>query len=241
MTEFGQLLREARERRGTSLAAAEHATRIRARYLAALEEGRLDLLPGDAYARAFLRQYAEFLGLDARALVEAYDLVHREEEPVAPLPFRRAGRSLRPRAALLLGVLAAGVVAAVIAWRPGGEGPRTTSLLPAPRPAPQRARPAAPPPRRVPPARPAPARLELVASRGRCWILVRRGDRSGEEIFQGVLAPGERRRFTGSLWIRLGAPWNVDARLNGRPVRLPIEGVGNVLVRPGRILAEPAA
>ncbi len=238
MIELGQLLRDARERRGVSLQEAERATRIRARHLAALEEERFDRLPGDAYARAFLREYAEFLGLDARMLVEEYDFRFREEEPVPapPLPRRRPRRR---RAVAVVGVAATAAVAAVIAWRPGGGGAPPAPLLPTSRPAPEQARSPRPAVRPARPVRPAPTRLELVASRGPCWLLVRRGSRAGEQVFQGILVQGERRRFTGSLWIRLGAPWNVDARLNGRPVPLPLDRVGNVLVRSGRLQVEP--
>jgi transcriptional regulator with XRE-family HTH domain len=228
--ELGQLLREARERRGASLAEAERATRIRARFLAALEEERFDLLPGHAYARAFLREYAEFLGLDGRLLVEEYDLRFQEEDALALPPPPPPRRGWRLRTVLALGLAAALAAGAVAAWRSGGgERKGGVSARRALAPSPPPARRPAPPP--APPARrPRPIRLELAASRGDCWLLVRRASRSGPELFQGVLRVGERRRFTGPLWIRLGAPWNVDARLNGRRVRLPLAQVGNLLV-----------
>ncbi len=62
MFEIGSSLREARLRPGLELHDAEAATRIRATYLAALEEERFHQLPADVYACAFLRTYAEFLG-----------------------------------------------------------------------------------------------------------------------------------------------------------------------------------
>src|SRR5919197_705017 len=64
MFEIGSTLREARTRQELELGDAERATRIRARYLGALEEERFDQLPAEAYAKAFLRTYADFLGLD---------------------------------------------------------------------------------------------------------------------------------------------------------------------------------
>jgi cytoskeleton protein RodZ len=66
----GSRLREARTRRKLSLADAEEATRIRPRYLQAIESENWDELPGDTYARAFIRTYGRFLGLDGERLAE---------------------------------------------------------------------------------------------------------------------------------------------------------------------------
>ncbi len=73
MSELGQVLREAREAKGVSLAEAEDATKIRQKYLQALEEGRYDILPPSVYVRGFLRSYANYLGLDPEHVVELYD------------------------------------------------------------------------------------------------------------------------------------------------------------------------
>jgi cytoskeleton protein RodZ len=69
---IGERLREARTRRGASIEDAENGTKIRARYLRALEDEQYDVLPGRTYVRTFLRSYGEWLGLDARLLVEEY-------------------------------------------------------------------------------------------------------------------------------------------------------------------------
>lgn len=68
------MLRSAREARGISLATAERELRIRQRYLAALEDGLHDDLPGDVYARGFLRSYAAYLGLQPDTMVALYRL-----------------------------------------------------------------------------------------------------------------------------------------------------------------------
>jgi cytoskeleton protein RodZ len=70
--QIGESLREARTSQGIELDDAQQATKIRARYLEAMEQERWELLPDPAYARGFLRTYAEFLGLDAEALVLEY-------------------------------------------------------------------------------------------------------------------------------------------------------------------------
>ncbi len=71
----GNTLREARNRRKIDLPQVEEATKIRIRYLRAIENEEWDVLPGDAYVRAFIRTYASFLGLDGERLAEE----HRRE------------------------------------------------------------------------------------------------------------------------------------------------------------------
>ncbi len=81
--EVGQRLRGARQQRGESLADVEEATRIRAAYLEALEEGHPERLPAEVYARGFLRAYADHLGLDGAALLETYKGTVPADVPVA--------------------------------------------------------------------------------------------------------------------------------------------------------------
>jgi cytoskeleton protein RodZ len=72
--ELGKRLREAREGRGLSLVQVQAATRIRRTFLEALEEEHFDQLPGDVYARGFIRNYARFLGLDPEETLQAYKI-----------------------------------------------------------------------------------------------------------------------------------------------------------------------
>ncbi|MDP9312520.1 MAG: helix-turn-helix domain-containing protein [Chloroflexota bacterium] len=72
MSQLGARFREARETRGLTLAQAAAGTRILPRYLQALEEGDLEQLPGDVYARGFIRNYAQFLGVPADELLHYY-------------------------------------------------------------------------------------------------------------------------------------------------------------------------
>jgi cytoskeletal protein RodZ len=72
MPEIGTTLREARMRARIDVSEIEEKTKIRARYLRALENEEWGLLPGPAYTKSFLRAYAQALGLDGRALVEEY-------------------------------------------------------------------------------------------------------------------------------------------------------------------------
>jgi transcriptional regulator with XRE-family HTH domain len=85
-TGVGTTLREARNRRKISLAEVEEATRIRSRYLQAIENEEWDVLPGGIYTRSFVRTYASFLGLDGERLAEEY----RQKAELAPDPERES-------------------------------------------------------------------------------------------------------------------------------------------------------
>ena len=91
MPSIGETLREARIRQGIDISGLEHQTKIRARYLRALENEEFEQLPGSTYVRSFLRTYAEQLGLDGQLLVEEYRLQHEPEpepdtQPFSPQP-----------------------------------------------------------------------------------------------------------------------------------------------------------
>jgi cytoskeleton protein RodZ len=73
MTEFGQLLRQAREAKGVSLAQVERATRIRRDYLEALEAHEFSHLPATTYARGIVRNYAAYLGLDPSEMLAGFE------------------------------------------------------------------------------------------------------------------------------------------------------------------------
>lgn len=89
MPEIGETLRETRMRRRIDMTEVEAATKIRAKYLRALENEEWDLLPGPTFVKTFLRTYAEYLELDPRLLVEEYR--QRFERPTTQdlTPFRR--------------------------------------------------------------------------------------------------------------------------------------------------------
>src|SRR4249919_1362590 len=89
MPEIGPTLREARMRARIDISEVEAETKIRAKYLRALENEEWDLLPGPTFVKSFLRTYADALGLDSRLLVEEYKLRHErltdvELQPITP-------------------------------------------------------------------------------------------------------------------------------------------------------------
>lgn len=129
----GPILREARNRRKVDLSTVEEATRIRVRFLRALENEEWDVLPGGVYTRGFIRTYATYLGLDGERLaedfrreVEGADARPMGSEPVpaaAPRP-KSSRKGVRPLPAAgwiaVPAVIAVAVV--VIVLLPGGGG-----------------------------------------------------------------------------------------------------------------------
>lgn len=117
----GKQLREARTRRKLSLAEVEAKTKIRSRYLQALEKEDWDQLPEDTYVRAFIRTYGRFLGLDGDRLAEEQRRSRGAARPGERLPRvdprprpvvrqrKRRRRGISPR------VVAAAVIALVVA------------------------------------------------------------------------------------------------------------------------------
>src|SRR3982751_6200679 len=96
MPAIGATLREARMRARIDISEIEAETKIRAKYLRALENEEWGLLPGPAYVRSFLRTYAEALDLDAKLLLEEYKLRHERPSdhdlmPIGAPPRRPTG------------------------------------------------------------------------------------------------------------------------------------------------------
>jgi cytoskeleton protein RodZ len=129
MDAIGQKLREAREKLGLTLNEVERITRIRVRYLEMLEKGDFNAMPSIVQARGFLKNYAEFLGLNTSAMLDEFaDVMHiNQKRPkakpaaAAPTPAPNAVhvRLRRPRwltTDLLVGVVGSLGVIAVLLW-----------------------------------------------------------------------------------------------------------------------------
>ena len=85
MPNIGDTLREARMREHLDIADVESRTKIRAKYLRALENEEFGMLPGPTFVKTFLRTYAEALGLDPQVLVEEYRATYESREEVEHL------------------------------------------------------------------------------------------------------------------------------------------------------------
>jgi cytoskeleton protein RodZ len=123
-TEIGPTLREARIRHKVDLTEIEERTKIRVRFLRALETEEWDLLPGPTYTRSFIRTYANFLGLDGERLADDYRRIEEDrmlEHPGGhephPIPAQlggRAGGGPRFSPGVIGGLVAAALVAVIV-------------------------------------------------------------------------------------------------------------------------------
>lgn len=233
--DIGASLAAARETRGYSLADAERLTHVRVKYLAALERGEFDALPGRTYARAFLRTYATALGLEPDRFVAAFEEMVPEpaEEPIAVGTPRRR-HVIRPT--FLAAIAAVGVVVGVAAWGASSHNTKTPPQTPVAVPTAQ----VTTKPKTVVQtgttarsgSRTQPTPLVIRATRGDCWLLVRRGGADGAVVYEGTLQYGATVRFAATpLWVRFGAPWNVVATRDGTPLaglggRQPVDLIG---------------
>jgi cytoskeletal protein RodZ len=117
---LGDVLREAREAKGVDLLRVERDTKIRERYLSALERGQYRELPGSVYTKGFLRNYGAYLGLDPEYLIDLYRIetttaVERLRVPTPPRPLaaRRSRAFVVTPGALVAAILTIGVGAFV--------------------------------------------------------------------------------------------------------------------------------
>src|SRR5271169_3951349 len=134
MAEIGETLRDARMRAHIDVSEIEAKTKIRAKYLRALENEDWDLLPGPTFVKSFLRTYAQALGLDGKALVEEYRLEHERpsdamSEPIVASPRRvrvphgpggRGGRGPSRGYMALVGIVVVVIVLLIVGLFSGG-------------------------------------------------------------------------------------------------------------------------
>lgn len=226
MADIGSLLRETRIRNKIDITTVEDATKIRAKYLRALENEEWSLLPGPTYVKTFLRTYAQFLGLDPHLLVEEYSARFEEPEELEVPAFARKRRlperSRRmgpPRrgigvALLLLGFLGFLLVLGLTGGEEGEEGGGQARE-------PSRADREASAGGRSgrgetqAPAEPRRVRLQVVATRP-VWVCV--VDGSGNERVPGVVLEGGDREGpfrSRSFRVTVGNGGG-DLRINGR-------------------------
>ncbi len=137
MAEIGATLRTARMSARIDVSEIEAQTKIRAKYLRALENEEWDLLPGPTFVRSFLRTYAQALGLDAKALVEEYRLNYERpsEAALEPIVSTPSSGSMRGRVPArpsrgymaLVGVVGVVIVLLVIGLLSEGGSPSNTT------------------------------------------------------------------------------------------------------------------
>jgi len=182
MPDIGESLREARMRARIDISEIEARTKIRAKYLRALENEEWDLLPGPTYVKSFLRTYAEALDLDAKLLVDEYKLRHERLSEVELQPINAAapGRERRRQKPILppwffVAVVVAGLVFMLYLLGSGGDEPDSSAAPPPTNTATTRRPATTPPP--APPSRPTRVRLRIDATAA-VNVCLKAGDRT---------------------------------------------------------------
>jgi hypothetical protein len=222
--EIGNSLREARERQGLGYPEIELATKIRAKYIRALEEEDFTSIPGDAYIRGFLRTYAEYLGLDGDVYVDEYAsrFITSWRDELPPRPERRRIRTReRPieRRAVLL-VLAGIVLVAVLIFA-AFSIPGSSTHLPGLGTKQKHSAP--------------PRQLVLRGVGHGTYVEVRHNSRSGKLGLSGTVEPGETDSIPGDrFYLLVRTPAGLRITLDGRAVALPAVHNLRVLVTPKR-------
>jgi len=218
MPDIGESLREARMRARVDVSEIEAQTKIRAKYLRALENEEWDLLPGPTYVKSFLRTYAEALDLDAKLLVDEYKLRHEhlsevELQPISPAAPGRERRRQGPviPRGLVIALLFAGLIFALFLLGQCNGEPEQ----PAQRREPSAVPPPPPPPAANPrPAAPRRVRLRIEAT-GAVYVCLKAGDRT--LVDERTLQAGESTETFKSRRFRLTLGNNsVLLRINGR-------------------------
>jgi cytoskeletal protein RodZ len=214
--EIGNSLREARVRRGVEFAQAELGTKIRGKYLRALEDEQFDVLPAQTYVKGFLRTYAEFLGLDGQLYVDEYNSRFvsggtHEASITRRSTARPQRRNRRIETNVVLVALALITIVTVIvisAWK-ASDG----SSPPAPKATPvAHKRPHAPAPL-----------LSVVAVRGSTHLTARKSSATGNVAYDGTVQKGGPAvAIRGKkLWVQIDSPENLKIRVRGTLVHVP--------------------
>jgi cytoskeleton protein RodZ len=244
MFEIGTALREARERQGLTFSQIEEDTKIRARYIRALEDEAFGILPGTTYTKGFLRAYADYLGLDGHLFIDEFNSRYhdpRNEDDRAIYPktnSRPRGRQQRRDTNIVLIVLAAIVVIASMVFLGfNSAGPANTNLPPAQpssnstgggstghsTPTTKKKTHHA--------AQPAKYRIDITAANGDSWVSAHLGSATGPaavtvhgtDLSQYLLKQGQVAAILakGPIMISLGAPGSVTITIAGHAAQLP--------------------
>ena len=227
MASLGQELKRERELRGISLRDIADSTRINFRLLQALEEDRLDAIPGEFFVRAILRSYARAIGIDEHQVLNKYQETHTFEEQLTYTQSSIKARRKTPRpfflrrsirvAALVVGIGGLGLgLLSIFVLTPKGERP-------APPPSVQPTSPAEIP-KRAEPLEPLPVAEEIKGLRlemtflEETWIHVYA---DGESVWDGIKKKGEALDIKAEREVRLnvGNAGGPDLVINGQRAR----------------------
>jgi helix-turn-helix protein len=219
--ELGNSLREARVRQGLDFPQVELATKIRAKYIRALEDEAFEILPSQTYVKGFLRSYAEYLGLDGQLYVDEYSSRHGaewyDEAPQRRRPRVHQDRGLE-RKVVLIALTGIAVLTALVigAWKFHGDTAPVTLPTVAQKPV-----------KKTP--------LLVLRGVGNGTYFEVRHMQGGRLVLSGTLGRGDVQQLAGSrFWLFVRHSTGIDVTLGGRSVSLPAQKNLRVLITPTR-------
>lgn len=239
MQTVGEILRSEREKKGLSIKEIEIATSIRTLYITAIEEGNYSIIPGEVYLKGFIRNYANYLGLDGQQIV---DLYRQNQLPVAPVnefiatdknesPPEKTTRKSKKTAnwvtvSLLVVCIAGGAWWLLDSPKPIEEPKQTKQLQPTP------TTPVQPIPEKVlTPSTPVQTKPVVIIAKytDQCWTSVTADNKI---IFEGTPKAGDTLTWTAehNITVKVGNAGGVDIVYNGQSAG-KLGAKGEVLVK----------
>ena len=262
MADIGTILREARIRARIDITEVEARTKIRAKYLRAIENEEWDLLPGPVYVKSFLRTYGDFLGVDSRLLVDEFKRRYerpadQDLRPISSLSRERERRRRRPRlgpvAVIVLALIAVAAALALVGTL-SNNGTSTSSTPAAPvasqasttgTSATSHTTTAHKPPakhhRPAPPPKPTKVTVKLVATSTPVYICIEDG--TGKVLVPGTIySPGQTiPTETASKLLMTFGNSAVQMKVNGKTVPVGPGAPVGYEATPGKTTVLPAA
>lgn len=245
MFEIGTTLRDARVRRDISLQRAEEDTKIRVKYIQAMENEDFDVLPGGTYVKGFLRTYADYLGIDHQLMLDEYNEhygsgEHREHIIHAAMsahgePAPRSRRNQKNRNYIFVALLAIAIIAvlAYLGWGNASSGqPTLGTTTETETSAPARSTTAATSEAGARTATTATQaaqldNLVLTSTKTDNWVEVHKDSAAGDIIWANMLSPGESKSLDRSklgvarVWLTIGSAVGLEVSVNGKDQEVP--------------------
>lgn len=219
--QIGEKLRNARQEKGYSFEYLEETTKIRAKYLEALENERFDILPGQVYAKAFLRTYAKYLGLDVDEIMAEFKEENKEEpiEVSAPEP----KPEIKDNSKKWHYVVAAVAIVALFAFKSlygvGNQSEDKSAVPPTSQQQTAQQKSSPPSPKQeaqTETSKPADGvRVVLKVTDNQSWMQV---VADGNTVFTGLVNPGEMKDFKAQekILLHVGNAGAVEVNVNGK-------------------------
>jgi len=228
--EIGTTLREARVRRKLTLQQAEDDTKIRVKYIQAMENEDFEVMPSPAYVKGFLRTYSGYLGLDSNVILQEY---YSRFQPDEDHDVFGGSSALRPHAhrrrntLAFVAVVCLLVLALIYVLGSTGKGKQTPATVVTPPTTPSTSPKATHSASTKPSPTPTALALTVTTSSAASWVEVRENSPSGTTLFAETVPQGETKSFHvpagKKCYLRLGVPDAMIIKVDGKKLATPAE------------------